>query len=68
MASTTDRTFVARIRAGKAEWIDVTTGLTAGPLIEVFGNLTAGDEVALRGADELRSGTEVRPRGSMPAA
>ena len=44
VASTTDRTFVVRVRGGKAEWVDVTTGLTVGPLIEVFGNLTPGDE------------------------
>lgn len=68
VASTTDRTFVVRIRAGKAEWVDVTTGLTAGPLIEVFGDLAAGDEVAVRGTDELRPGTEVRARPSKPAA
>jgi membrane fusion protein (multidrug efflux system) len=68
VASTTDRTFVVRIRAGKAEWVDVTTGLTAGPLIEVFGDLAAGDEVAGRGTDELRPGTEVRARPSKPAA
>ncbi len=68
VASTTDRTFVVRVRGGKAEWIDVTTGLTAGPLIEVFGDLTPGDEVAGRGTDELRPGTEIRPRESKPAA
>jgi RND family efflux transporter MFP subunit len=68
ITSTTDRTFVVRVRAGKAEWIDVTTGLTAGPLIEVFGDLAPGDEVAGRGTDELRPGTEIRPRESKPAA
>ena len=36
VASTTDRTFVVRIRVGRAEWVDVTTGLTAGPLVEVL--------------------------------
>ncbi len=68
VGSTTDRTFVVRVRGGKAEWIDVTTGLTAGTLIEVFGALAAGDEVAGRGTDELRPGTEVRARPSKPAA
>jgi len=68
VATTTDRTFVVRIRDGKAEWVDVTTGLTSGALVEVFGDLKAGDEVAGRGTDELRPGTEVRPRESKPAA
>lgn len=68
VASTTDRTFVVRIRGGKAEWVDVTTGLTTGPLVEVFGDLKPGDEVAGRGTDELRPGAEVRPRQNKPAA
>jgi len=68
VASTTDRTFVIRVRGGKTEWIDVKTGLTAGPLIEVFGALQAGDEIAGRGTDELRPGTAVQPRQAKRAA
>jgi len=68
VASTTDRTFVIRVRGGKTEWVDVRTGLTTGPLVEVFGNLTAGDEVARRGTDELRPGTDVRTRQAKPPA
>jgi membrane fusion protein, multidrug efflux system len=60
VASTTDRTFVVRIRNGKTEWIDVHTGLESGPLTEVFGDLRPGDAVAVRGTDELRPGTDVR--------
>ncbi|HVQ16317.1 MAG TPA: efflux RND transporter periplasmic adaptor subunit [Vicinamibacterales bacterium] len=67
VAATTDRTFVIRIRAGKTEWVDVRTGLTSGGLVEVFGDLSPGDEIAGRGTDELRPGTEVRPRESKPA-
>jgi membrane fusion protein, multidrug efflux system len=68
VAATTDRTFVIRVREGKTEWVDVKTGLTAGPLIEVFGELQAGDEVAGRGTDELRPATAVQTRESKPAA
>jgi membrane fusion protein (multidrug efflux system) len=68
VAATTDRTFVIRIRDGKTEWVDVKTGLTSGPLVEVFGDLKAGDEVAGRGTDELRPGTDVRPRETRPVA
>lgn len=68
VAMTTDRTFVIRIRNGKTEWIDVKTGLTSGALVEVFGDLRAGDEIAGRGTDELRPGTDGRPRESKPAA
>ncbi|MDQ3349068.1 MAG: efflux RND transporter periplasmic adaptor subunit [Acidobacteriota bacterium] len=68
VATTTDRTFVVRVRGGKAEWVDVKTGLTSGPLVEVFGDLRPGDEIAGRGTDELRPGTEVRARAAKPAA
>jgi RND family efflux transporter MFP subunit len=68
VASTTDRVFVVRIRDGRAEWVDVKTGLASGPLIEVFGNLRPGDPVAARGTDELRPGTEVRIRESKTTA
>jgi membrane fusion protein, multidrug efflux system len=66
VASTTDRTFVIRVRGGKAEWVDVKTGLTAGPLVEVFGELRPGDEIAGRGTDEVRTGADVRPRERKP--
>jgi RND family efflux transporter MFP subunit len=68
VAATSDRTFVIRIRNGGTEWVDVRTGLTAGPLVEVFGDLKAGDEVAGRGTDELRPGTQVRSREYKPSA
>jgi len=64
VASTTDRTFVIRIRNGKTEWVDVRTGLTSGALIEVFGDLRAGDNVAARGTDEIRPGTDARVKGA----
>jgi membrane fusion protein (multidrug efflux system) len=68
VANTTGRTFVVRIRNGRTEWIDVTTGLSSGSLVEVFGGIRAGDELAARGTDELRAGTEVRVREARPAA
>jgi membrane fusion protein, multidrug efflux system len=59
---TTERIFVVRVRNGETEWVDVKTGATSGNLIEVFGDLREGDDVALRGTDELRPGTAVTPR------
>ena len=44
----------------KAERIEVSIGDSAGDLIGVSGNLQAGDRVAVRGAENLREGTEVR--------
>lgn len=60
VANTTDRTFVVRVRGGRTEWIDVKTGLACGSLVEVFGDLHAGDEIAIRGTDEIRAGTQAQ--------
>ncbi len=60
VATTTERTFVVRVRDGVADWVDVKRGAAMGDLIEVFGNLKPGDQVALRATDELRTGTRVR--------
>jgi len=62
VAKTTERTFVLRARDAKIEWVDVKTGATSGNLIEVFGDLREGDEVLVRGTDEVRPGTAVTPR------
>lgn len=59
---TTERTFVVRVREDKAEWVDVKTGAVAGRLAEVFGDLREGDQVVVRGTDELRAGMQVTPR------
>ena len=64
VATTTGRTFVIRVRGGRTEWVDVKTGLTSGSLVEVFGDLKAGDEIAVRGTDELRSGVSVQTKQS----
>jgi len=59
VARTTEATFVVRIRDGTAEWVNVQTGEVDGKLIEVFGDLHPGDEVASRGSDELKPGVRV---------
>jgi len=62
IATTTERSFVIRIRNGITEWVDVKRGEPMGDLIEVFGDLGSGDEIAVRGTDELRAGTQVTPK------
>lgn len=59
---TTERTFVVQVRDGKTIWVDVKGGASSGNLVEVFGGLEEGDEVAQRGTDELRPGTRVTPQ------
>lgn len=57
VVSTTERTFVIRARDGRSEWVNVRRGSTVGDMVEVFGDLRAGDEIVRRGNDEIREGT-----------
>jgi len=68
VARTTEATFVVRFRNGDAEWVNVQTGEMDGKLIEVFGDLRDGEDVAARGTDELRPGTHVTTKQSSPEA
>jgi membrane fusion protein, multidrug efflux system len=54
------RTFVERVRNGKAEWVDVVTGLGVSGNIEVFGDLKPGDEVIRNATDAIRPGQQVK--------
>ncbi len=60
-AVTTDlqRTFVIRVRDGKAEWVDVKTGVTSNGKIEVFGKLHAGDLVVRNATDSIRDNSPI---------
>jgi RND family efflux transporter MFP subunit len=62
VVSTTERTFVIRVKDGAAEWIDVKPGVSTGALQEVFGKLAEGDVVVLRATDELRAGTALKAK------
>lgn len=63
VVSTTARTFVIRVRSGKAEWVDVRKGVRVGDLLEVVGDLHPGDAVVRRGSDEIREGAPVLTPG-----
>src|SRR5260370_12954938 len=59
IVTTTERTFVIRVRDGAVEWVNVSRGALAGDLVEVFGSLQAGDTIVKHGSDELHEGTHV---------
>lgn len=59
VGSNLQRTFVVRIRGNKTQWVDVKTGARVGSSIEVFGDLHEGDDVAVRGTDQIRPDTDV---------
>jgi RND family efflux transporter MFP subunit len=54
------RSFVERVRNGKVEWVDVVTGLSVNGNIEVFGDLSQGDEVIRSATDAIRTGQQVK--------
>ncbi len=60
--ATTERAFVIRVASGRAEWVEVRRGMSGGGLVEIFGNMAAGDRVVLRATDEIRPAAAVRPR------
>ena len=60
VVTTSERIFVIRERDGHAEWVDVRKGAPDGDLIEVTGNLSAGEKVVRRASDEIRDGSPLR--------
>lgn len=59
VVTTTERTFVIRVRNEAAEWVNVKKGAVQGDQVEIYGNLSAGDEVVKRGTDEIREGSKL---------
>ena len=58
------RSFVECVRNGKAEWVDVVTGLSVNGNIEVFGDIKPGDEVIRNATDAIHSGQQVKVASS----
>src|ERR1017187_6720717 len=63
VVTTTERTFVVRNQNGRAQWVDVRKGAAEGDLLEVLGDLKAGDLVVRRATDELRDGAPLNLPG-----
>jgi RND family efflux transporter MFP subunit len=64
IATTTERTFVDRVRDGKIEQVTVGRGVQMGDMVEVFGDLAAGDQVMKRGSEVMAPGTAVIAKAS----
>lgn len=60
VTSDQQHTFVIRVRSSKAEWVTVQTGQTVNGDIEVFGDLSAGDEIVKTASDAIHAGDSVR--------
>jgi membrane fusion protein (multidrug efflux system) len=64
VANDQQRQFVIRVANGTADWVDVSTGMTADGTLEVFGKLAAGDMVVKRGTDAIKPGAKIKPTAS----
>ena len=60
IVTTTERVFVIRDNNGRAQWVNIQKGATAGNLVEVQGDLRPGDQIVERATDEIRDGAELK--------
>jgi membrane fusion protein, multidrug efflux system len=51
---------VVKIQDGKARWVEVRRGQVMKDQVEVFGDLSEGDTIALNGSDDIADGSPVR--------
>jgi hypothetical protein len=52
------------VQNGVAQWVDVSTGISADGKVEVFGQLKPGDQIVRRGSDALQPGTKVEAKAA----
>ena len=62
IVQTTARTYVIRVRGGKAQLVSVSRGVAGADLAEVFGALAPGDTVLKRGVEDVAEGDAVTLR------
>lgn len=61
IATDLDHSFIIVVRDGRTKWVNIQTGIAKGDLVEVFGEIHPGDVALVRGTDEIRSDTPVKP-------
>jgi membrane fusion protein, multidrug efflux system len=57
-----EKRFVIRLKNGITEWVDVHNGFSVGNKTEIFGSLSEGDTLLVRGTDEIKPGKEFIPK------
>ena len=61
MVSSSERIFVIRVNSNRAEWVDVEKGIAVDTLVEIFGEVKAGDQIVLKASEEIRNGDTLKP-------
>lgn len=64
VVSTPLNTFVCKIDSDRVKWVTVKKGQIMEGMVEVFGDLKEGDQVALKGSEELENQSRVHPVGN----
>ncbi len=59
IVTTLEKKFVIKVSNGITQWIDVQQGLNLPEKAEIFGGITEGDTLILKGNEELKSDTKV---------
>jgi hypothetical protein len=62
IVTTLEKKFVIKVSNDVTQWIDVRTGFNMGEMLEVFGDIKAGDTVVLKASEELKAGSKVIPK------
>ncbi|MDR3697067.1 efflux RND transporter periplasmic adaptor subunit [Mucilaginibacter sp.] len=60
VVTSTEKVFVIKVVNHHAQWVDVKKGFQSGDFIEIYGNLSNGDQVVKQASDEIRDGSSVK--------
>ncbi len=60
VVTSSEQVFVIRSKNGLAEWVGVRKGVALDSLVEVFGDLHAGDRIVRSASEEIREGDSLR--------
>jgi membrane fusion protein (multidrug efflux system) len=60
VVSSTEKVFVIKVANQKAQWVAVQKGRQAEEKVEIYGDLTPGDQLVTVATDEIRDGSELK--------
>jgi len=60
VVSSTEKTFVIKKQDGKAQWVSVRKGRSAYDSTEIYGALSVGDRLVIKGSEEIRDGSAIQ--------
>ncbi|HWB27673.1 MAG TPA: efflux RND transporter periplasmic adaptor subunit [Chitinophagaceae bacterium] len=66
VVTTLEKRFVTKVSNGITKWVDVRPGFNLGDKTELFGELSDGDTLVLKGNEELKPGTKIITALSKP--